>query len=36
MAFYGPEEMGISADRLSTHLIVAAWEWGHIYGTRSN
>jgi len=32
MAFYGPEEMGISADRLSTHLIVAAWEWGAYMG----
>ena len=32
MAFYGSEGMGIRADNLSTHLIVAAWEWGSYLG----
>jgi branched-chain amino acid aminotransferase len=32
MAFYGSEAMGISADTLSTHLIVAAWSWGAYMG----
>lgn len=27
MAFLGSEQMGLRADNLSTHLIVAAWEW---------
>ncbi|MBV1930981.1 MAG: branched-chain amino acid transaminase [Porticoccaceae bacterium] len=27
MAFLGSEAMGLRADGLSTHLIVAAWEW---------
>ena len=27
MAFLGSEQMGLRADCLSTHLIVAAWEW---------
>lgn len=27
MAFLGSEAMGLRADNLSTHLIVAAWEW---------
>mgnify|MGYP006097032047 CR=1 FL=1 len=27
MCFYGSEEMGIRADNLSVHLMVAAWEW---------
>ena len=27
MAFLGSEAMGLRADSLSTHLIVAAWEW---------
>ena len=32
MAFYGSEGMGIRADNLSVHLIVAAWEWGSYLG----
>ena len=32
MAFYGAEAMGISAKTLSTHVIVAAWEWGAYMG----
>ena len=32
MAFYGSEAMGISADKLTTHLIVAAWSWGAYMG----
>ncbi|GMG87875.1 branched-chain amino acid transaminase [Biformimicrobium ophioploci] len=27
MAFYGSEGMGLRADALKTHVIVAAWEW---------
>lgn len=29
MCFYGSEGMGIRADNLSVHTIVAAWEWPH-------
>jgi branched-chain amino acid aminotransferase len=32
MAFYGPEGMGLRADNLKTHLIVAAWTWGAYLG----
>jgi branched-chain amino acid aminotransferase len=32
MAFYGSEGMGIRADNLSVHLIVAAWNWGAYMG----
>ncbi|MFQ5355372.1 MAG: branched-chain amino acid transaminase [Mariprofundaceae bacterium] len=32
MAFYGSEGMGLRADGLKTHLIVAAWEWGSYLG----
>jgi branched-chain amino acid aminotransferase len=32
MAFYGAEAMGISAQTLSTHVIVAAWKWGAYMG----
>ena len=32
MAFYGAEAMGISAKALSTHVIVAAWQWGAYMG----
>ena len=28
MAFYGSEGMGIRADNLKVHVMVAAWEWG--------
>ncbi|WGL15983.1 branched-chain amino acid transaminase [Microbulbifer bruguierae] len=27
MAFYGSEGMGLRADKLQTHVIIAAWEW---------
>ena len=27
MCFYGPEGMGLRADNLKSHCIVAAWEW---------
>jgi branched-chain amino acid aminotransferase len=27
MAFYGSEGMGLRADNLKTHIMVAAWEW---------
>ena len=32
MAFFGAEGMGLRADNLNTHLIVAAWEWGAYMG----
>lgn len=32
MCFYGAEAMGIAAKTLSTHVIVAAWEWGAYMG----
>jgi branched-chain amino acid aminotransferase len=32
MAFYGAEAMGIAANTLSTHVIVAAWTWGAYMG----
>ena len=32
MAFYGAEGMGIRADNLSTHLTIAAWQWGTYMG----
>jgi branched-chain amino acid aminotransferase len=32
MAFYGAEGMGLRADNLKTHLIVAAWTWGAYLG----
>jgi len=35
MAFYGPEGMGLRADNLSVHLIVAAWEWGAYLGAEN-
>lgn len=28
MCFYGSEGMGLRADNLKTHVMVAAWEWG--------
>ena len=28
LAFYGSEGMGIRADNLKVHVIVAAWHWG--------
>ena len=32
MCFYGSEGMGLRADSLKTHCIVAAWEWGSYLG----
>lgn len=32
MCFYGSEGMGIRADNLTVHCIVAAWEWGAYLG----
>ena len=32
MVFYGSEGMGLRADNLKTHVIVAAWEWGSYMG----
>ncbi|MEA3303890.1 MAG: branched-chain amino acid transaminase [Pseudomonadota bacterium] len=32
MAFYGSEGMGIRADNLKVHVMVAAWEWGAYLG----
>ncbi len=32
MCFYGSEGMGLRADNLNVHAIVAAWEWGSYLG----
>ena len=32
MVFFGSEGMGLRADNLKTHIIVAAWEWGAYLG----
>ena len=32
IVFYGSEGMGIRADSLSTHVAIAAWEWGAYLG----
>lgn len=32
MFFYGPEGMGLRADNLQVHCIVAAWDWGAYLG----
>ena len=32
MCFYGSEGMGIRADNLKTHVMVAAWSWGSYLG----
>ena len=32
MCFYGSEGMGLRADNLTVHCIVAAWEWGTYLG----
>ena len=35
MAFYGAEGMGLRADNLRVHVIVAAWEWGAYLGAEA-
>ena len=35
MGFYGPEGMGLRADNLQVHVIVAAWEWGSYLGAEN-
>ena len=35
MAFYGSEGMGLRATGLTTHVIVAAWEWGAYLGVEN-
>jgi len=32
MCFYGSEGMGLRADNLKTHVVIAAWEWGRYLG----
>jgi branched-chain amino acid aminotransferase len=32
MAFYGAESMGLRADNLQVHLMIAAWSWGSYMG----
>jgi len=32
MVYYGSEGMGLRADNLKTHIIIAAWEWGAYLG----
>ena len=35
MCFYGCEGMGLRADNLSVHVMVAAWEWGAYLGAEN-
>lgn len=35
MVFYGSEGMGLRADNLNVHVIIAAWEWGAYLGAES-
>ncbi|HVT36078.1 MAG TPA: aminotransferase class IV, partial [Nevskiaceae bacterium] len=35
MMFYGAEGMGLRADNLKTHVIVAAWTWGSYLGAEN-
>ncbi|WP_018232665.1 branched-chain amino acid transaminase [Thioalkalivibrio thiocyanodenitrificans] len=35
MCFYGSEGMGLRADNLKVHAIVAAWEWGAYLGAEN-
>ncbi len=35
MCFFGSEGMGLRADNLTTHCIVAAWEWGAYLGAEN-
>lgn len=32
MVFYGAESMGLLTKQLSTHVMIAAWEWGSLLG----
>ncbi len=32
MCFYGPEGIGLRADNLHSHTIIAAWDWGSYLG----
>ena len=32
MCFYGPEDMGLRADNLKVHCIIAGWEWDAYFG----
>ena len=33
IVYYGSEGMGLRADNLSTHVMIAAWDWGAYLGT---
>ena len=35
MCFYGSQGMGLRADNLQVHCIIAAWEWGAYMGTEN-
>ena len=35
MVFYGSEGMGLRADNLKVHVIIAAWDWGAYLGSDS-
>jgi branched-chain amino acid aminotransferase len=35
MCFYGSEGMGLHADNLRVHCMIAAWEWGAYLGTEN-
>ena len=35
MAFYGSEGMGLRADNLKVHVMVAAWKWGSYLGAEN-
>lgn len=35
MCFYGSEGMGLRADNLKVHVMIAAWEWGAYLGQES-
>ncbi|WVM94110.1 hypothetical protein ULG90_10945 [Halopseudomonas pachastrellae] len=32
LVFYGSEGMGIRADNLKVHVVIAAWHWGAYMG----
>jgi branched-chain amino acid aminotransferase len=35
ICFYGAEGMGLRADNLSVHVVIAAWEWGTYLGAEN-